>query len=218
MDSQRLLSAVEAAFVTTGADTPPWPDPHQGTRQPSEEEYSRCLDPGKYRILRARADAWLEALAALGLADAEHVDDPAPIWRDEPAERSSDRAVLLRPHIPGAIPLVLAFRSIQGVPDTVVDIGACEPAVLVESVPDCGCDACDDGSGPMLGVLDEYVLAIVNGELIHVKTTAHTIMATASRRSAHGRMSISRQSVDEILTEARQGRSRHHVVTGSRWW
>src|SRR5699024_2075680 len=57
-----LLADVEHAFAVTGADTPPWPDPHLGPGGRDvpvrEEEYSRCLDPGKYRIVVTRAEAW----------------------------------------------------------------------------------------------------------------------------------------------------------------
>ena len=219
MDSRRLLEAVRAAFRETGAGTPSWPDPHADVRQPKEEEYSRCLDPGKYRILKARTDAWGEALTGLGLADLEQVADPATAWRDGPPDRTlGPRAVRLRPHRQGAVPVLLAFRSVEDVPDTVVDIGAGEPAAHIETVPDCGCDACDSGSDSFLGVLDGYLLAIVNGELIHVRTTTHTIIATATHRSASGTSKISSQELDRILTDARNGRSRYPVLRGSRWW
>jgi hypothetical protein len=62
-----LLAAVDAAFAVTGRGLIPWPHPHPD-RAPLDEEYSRVLDAAKWRIIGARAEAWLVALvdAALG--------------------------------------------------------------------------------------------------------------------------------------------------------
>lgn len=218
MDRRTLLSEVEAAFAVTGAGTPGWPDPHGGTREPRPEEYSRCPDPGKYRILAARGAAWVDVLTRLGLADEEAVDDEARAWRDEPRDRETGRLVRLRPRRSGAIPLLFAFRAMLGVPDTVVDIGAGEPAVRLETVPDCGCDACDDGSEGILEVLDRQVLGVVSGDLVHVTTSAYTVMSVGDGWSAHGRTSRRRPDVERILADARAGRSRHRVVRGESWW
>jgi len=82
---------VAEAFVTTGSTTPQWPDPHEGSEGPLDEEYSRCLDPEKYRILSARAEAWVLSLTRLGLACAEEIEAPSGVWRDEPASMEPDR-------------------------------------------------------------------------------------------------------------------------------
>lgn len=118
---------------------------HPGEAHPLEEEYSRCLDPGKYRILPARGEAWVRALTRLGVATVDEVVDPAAAWRDEPDVRV-ETATRLRPTRAGAISLLLGFTSLQGVPAAVVVIGAGQPEVPLVTLPDCGCDACDSGS------------------------------------------------------------------------
>jgi len=54
---------VEDAFAETGVATPGWDDPHVGPDGQEldvrEEEYSRCLDPGKYRIPAPTATRFL---------------------------------------------------------------------------------------------------------------------------------------------------------------
>lgn len=179
-----LLDEVEDAFALTGADTPGWEDPHlraDGERRDSrDDEYSRCLDPGKYAILWTRAEAWARVLTARGWADAVEISDGAQVsWAVEP-RIDLHRTTVLRPRRPGAQPLVLArtapddaagsTRLAPGgidlasgdaeIPDLVVGLG--DPAVAVLE-PDCLCDACDYGSRDLLEQLDEAILSIVDG-------------------------------------------------------
>ena len=173
-----LLDAVETAFAETAAGTPGWEDPHDGPdgdwRDALEEEYSRCLAPGKYRILWARADAWTQVLFARGWADAAEIADGASLpWLIEPLT-ARHRATVLRPRRPGAQPLTLlrtapddatGSTDLTGadaqLPGLVIGLG--EPIVPVETVPDCGCDACDSGSADLLEALDSTILSIVDG-------------------------------------------------------
>lgn len=74
--AHELVAAVEAAFAVTGRGLAAWPDPHPG-RSPRDEEYSRVTDPYKWRIVGARAEAWLVALADAGVAQIE-VDTEIP--------------------------------------------------------------------------------------------------------------------------------------------
>ena len=67
MDTETLRRSMVEAFAVAGATTPSWPDPHPDGQSPLQEEYSRCLNPGKYRILGARLDAWVQTLTELGL-------------------------------------------------------------------------------------------------------------------------------------------------------
>ncbi|MDN6303852.1 MAG: DUF6226 family protein, partial [Brachybacterium sp.] len=88
-----LLADGERAFAVTGADTPPWPDPHLGPGGREvpvrEEEYSRCLDPGKHRILGARAEAWALVLTERGWAEREEIIDGAALpWLIAPHART----------------------------------------------------------------------------------------------------------------------------------
>lgn len=173
-----LLADVERAFEVTGADTPPWPDPHLGPDGEDlpvrEEEYSRCLDPGKHRILAARAEAWAQVLVAKGWAEREEIADGAALpWRAESGP-PLHRATVLRPHRRGALPLLLVRTAPDEedghhdlttadalLPGIVVALG--DPPLPVETLPFCGCDACDSGSRDLLEQLDEAVLSIVDG-------------------------------------------------------
>lgn len=177
----QLLSEVEEAFAETGADTPDWEDPHRGPdgedRDSLEEEYSRCLDPGKYRILWARAEAWTRVLTARGWTtheDTETGDLRAGVRWASPPRLPLHRTIVLRPRRPGALPLVLArtapddaagSNDLEGhdalILGLVVGIG--DPAVPVSTTPVCGCDACDSGSRDLLEDLDRTLLSIVDG-------------------------------------------------------
>lgn len=187
-----------------------------GRTEPLEEEYSRCLDPGRYLILRARAQAWSSALVGLGLAVPHEADAAATPWRGETPPLPPDRVLWVRPLKPRTVPLLLAFQPLQGVPEAVVSVGAGEPAALVLTVPDCGCDACDDGSQPLLDQLDASVLAVADGTLVHVSTGHGSVVAAASGWSAGG--DLARGDVEALLADARAGRSRHRVVRGDPWW
>jgi hypothetical protein len=215
MDIGTLSGAVDDAFATTGASTPPWPDPHAADREPAQEEYSRCLDPGKYLILKARADAWVRVLTSTGLATVEPVADPAAVWRDEVDERL-ETAVRLRPSRAGAVPLLLGFRRLDEVADAIVVLGAGDPAVLLTRLPFCGCDACDDGSEMLLRELDEHIAAVVNGALVHVASGGDMAMTTGSGRTSTGRFT-QRGRAERALDAARAGRSRYPCVAGLAW-
>jgi hypothetical protein len=221
MDTNTVRAAVAEAFTNTGKTTPPWPDPHARTRgslepaMPREEEYSRCTDPGKYRIVGARADAWVQALTGLGLATVEDVTGDAADYETGP-RFPPDRAVRLRPVHAGAVPLLLGYRALQDAPEAIVDISAGEPAVPVETLPDCGCDACDSGSEGLLIELDRPLMAVVAGDFVHVTTPRGVVTATRSGWSASGR--FRRREVERTLADARAGRSGHPVVRGEPWW
>ncbi|MEU6841160.1 DUF6226 family protein [Streptomyces sp. NPDC046716] len=215
MNQKELRAAVDAAFADTGADTPAWADPHPD-RGPLDEEYSRCLDPGKYRILAARADAWIRVLCGRGLATAEPVGDPAGLWLRTPDAPLSG-PVLLRPARADAVPLVLGFGAIDDVPRTVVVVGAGEPAVPVEQVPDCGCDACDDGSEGLLELLDDAVVAVVSGTLTHIDAGAGRVIVGTGETWSASNWPPSGATPEEALGAARAGRSPHRVVSGPAW-
>ncbi|MBB5832471.1 DUF6226 family protein [Brachybacterium aquaticum] len=185
-----LLSDVETAFARTGADTPPWPDPHLlpdgSSGSPEEAEYSRCLDPEKYRILGARAAAWTVVLTARGWAVAEEgvpAGSSVDVWA-APPHAGTAAATVLRPRRPEASPLVLAVTGPE-LPGLVVGVG--EPALAVLETPDCGCDACDDGSASMLRELDEILLSVVDGSLeAHRSPTAHGVRTSFGSSEGSG--------------------------------
>lgn len=129
-------------------------------------------NPEKWRIVGARADAWLNALAALNVARIER--DLAIEWIEPPSTVVTrlDRAV---PLVPGALALILARSRIEDVDDAGVTIGVGEPALVHTWIPDCGCDACDSGSQDALDELDEYVLGIVTGQFRRLQRGVQTI-------------------------------------------
>ena len=100
-----LIASVDAAFVETGRGLAGWEDPHPG-RMPLVEEYSRLTNPQKWGILGARAEAWLKALAAAGLAEIE--PDAGVVWEEQPRVD----VVRVQRALPlgiGAIPLIFAW-------------------------------------------------------------------------------------------------------------
>ena len=154
-----LLAAVDAAFAVTGRGLARWPDPHGG-RAPLDEEYARLTNAGKWRIVGARADAWLAALADARLATVER--DVEVRWTAAPGPVIS-RTDRLVPRAAGALPLVVARSRIDDVGDAGVTLGVGDPAVCVAWIPPCGCDACDRGAQPEIDQLDDAVLPIVLG-------------------------------------------------------
>jgi hypothetical protein len=157
----------------------------------------------------------VRALAGLGLAVVEEVSDVTGAWRGA-CSLDMDRATWLRPVRAGCFPLLVGFHHLEGVPDAVVHLGAGEPAVPLLSVPDCGCDACDDGSELILEEMDQHVVAVVSGAFVHVTTRHGPIAATGPDWSASG---LFPRGFDfaALLTEARAGRSPHPVVRGGPW-
>lgn len=178
-DERWLLERVEAQFATEAADLSEWADPHAdpsnpGHRlDPAEDEYSRCLEPEKYNIVLSRATAWTTVLTELGWASAKttsgEFDAPEhqiswalPPW----SSHTQGHMTVLRPEAEGAVPQT--FWCVDADEDTAasVAIGAGDPAVFLEQMPDCGCDACDSGSEDMFRAIDETVLAVVGGSLV----------------------------------------------------
>jgi hypothetical protein len=152
-----LVAEVDRAFAVTGRGLSRWPDPH-ADRMAAEDEYSRLLDPAKWRIIGARAEAWMVALTGRALAVLER--DASIRWQEAPgpAITRTDRLV---PVSAGALPLVVARSRIDDVDDAGVVLGVGEPAVCVTVLPFCGCDACDGGSQYELDELDHHILSVV---------------------------------------------------------
>lgn len=218
VDVGELLAGVDSAFAETGALTPGWPNPHPDDVRPAEEEYSRESDPAKYRILGARVQAWSRALVATGLATPDAPDDQRPRWRG-PLTTALPmlETVCLRPARAGAVPLLLVTREEVDGLATVVSVGAGDPAHEVDLVPDCSCDACDLGSDDLLEALDDRVLDVVSGALVHVLTPEGYVQR---RRDGGGVRSGGRTPVDydQVLADVEAGRSSYPVVRGESWW
>lgn len=195
-----VLRAVESAWAARPECAVSWPAPHPD-RAPLDEEYSRVTDPERYLVVGARVQAWVEALTGLGLA-----------------RRSGgpEGALRLVPVVDGALVLDVDVRSMDGVPGTVVDLLVGDPAVVVGSQPDCGCDACDDGSESLLEAVDEMFVGILGGGFVLIDSKRSTIIATADGWSASGDTG----DTEAVIAGARRGERRRgrRTLVGAAWW
>ena len=117
-------------------------------------------DPAKWRIVGARADAWLMALTNAGVSAVE--TDVEVNWLQPPGPTitRADRATSPGP---GTLPLIVAHSRLEDIDDAGVTIGVGDPALSVGWLPHCGCDACDDGSQSELDQLDAWFAGVVQG-------------------------------------------------------
>jgi hypothetical protein len=160
---------VEARVAATYEDLglPAWPDPHAGMGSPDDEEYSRLTDPGRYRIVHARARAWADALEDLLGARVETLGPPP----SAPSSRAAfDRGIRLVPPTPDGLPLLLLERDVFTMPDqdtlAALDIAVARAVVVVAREPDCGCDACDSGSRDLLDAIDSTIRHVIGGPFV----------------------------------------------------
>lgn len=203
-----LRAAVDRAFSTSGRGLRSWADPHPD-RSPRDEEYSRLLDPAKWRIIGARADAWVAALVDAGVAVAE--PNVSTEWRVRPrtAISRTDRVVALA-H--GALPLVVARSRLGDVDDAGVTLAVGDDAECVDVFPDCGCDACDSGSQDELDRLDDHLAGIVTGAFRRLSAGARTITVIgADAWRASGR--FGRGEVHRIIADP----TGWQVLAGTSW-
>lgn len=140
-----LQARVEAAYA--GLDLPSWPDPHPGLARPREEEYSRLTDPERYRIVHARARTWARVLVDALDVVADHLPG----------------GVRLACRTDGTAPLLLMLDEVE-LP--VLRLCVADESWVLAQLPDCGCDACDDGSAGLLRAIDEMVTGYVAGPAV----------------------------------------------------
>ncbi len=145
MQINDLRAQVAAHYDRLGM--PSWPNPHPEPRSVAAEEYSRVTEPERFRIVHARADTWVETLRALPDVEVQTL--------------TSDCGVRLTSSRSGTLPMVLLSRTVPGSenhpPAATLAIGVSRPAVIVETFPDCGCDACDCGSEDLLDAIDTTI-------------------------------------------------------------
>lgn len=194
-----LLHAVATAYASEPESAITWPAPRAEDEEPREEEYSRVSEPERYRIVGARARAWVRALVELDLARAESVAD-APEWAV-----AGSAVTVLQPRSPGSAPLVVAEETVDGVPGAFLSLGVGEPAVLVAREPDCGCDACDEGSENLLDALDQVWLGVVSRDFVWVEGRGWSVMTTADGWSASSSRGDDSPDAEEVVARARAG-------------
>jgi hypothetical protein len=183
IELRELEAAVESAFGRTSRGLARWPDPHPDHSAVPDELYSRCTNPAKWRILAARADAWLIALVDARLATV--VRDARVTWTSEPGPviSRSERAV---PVAADALELVIAHSRIDDVDDAGLVLGIGNPAECVDRFPDCGCDACDSGSQNELDHLDSHLRSIVTGSFRRLRDGDRVITVVGDSWRATG--------------------------------
>lgn len=171
----RLRAEVESRFWGAGAR--PWRAPRAVGQGPEMEEYSRCLDPHKYVIIQQRATAWTSALVDAGVATGKRLGmGVLPPW-------GSVETTALSATRPGTEKVFLHLTS-EHLVGAVVAYG--EPEVVLTAQPVCGCDACDDGSDPLLEAIDDAFESAVMGEVLieHGKRSARVVTGLGESTSS----------------------------------
>ena len=156
-----LLGSVDVAFAVTGASTPSWSTPWPNGRIPDRASYEHVTNPGKFLIVRARAQAWIEVLTARDWARRSGRAE----WALAPFD-AGGVSTMLSPDAPGAAPLVVTVHEpVDSAHVPTLTLAAGNPAVMLASIPDCGCDGCDRGSADLLEEVDRWVLSVIDGSL-----------------------------------------------------
>lgn len=131
-------------------------------------------DPGRYGVVHARARVWTQVLQeALGA----RVDRLAPQGPgDGGSAHGFDRGVRVTSPRAGTLPLLLLERDVRDggngregrdlEPLAVLGIAVDRAETVIDQWPDCGCDACDDGSDSLLAALDDSIGRVVGGPLV----------------------------------------------------
>ena len=87
------------------------------------------------------------------------------------------------------------------------------------TLPERGCGACGTGCAEALADLDDAVLHLTTGELVHVSTEHGTACSQRDQCwTAPGFASTRGQDITALLRRACRGRCPHLLVRGNRWW
>ena len=234
-EERALTALVDERFAELAARapaTPGWPDPWPDAAVPDDGAYERFTRPERFEIVVRRVEAWIEALAASGLAAYVVDADPLAAWiqREEPRWLPSTpppHTRVVRPRVPGATALVLAVHRWAAPTGSAVQVvvGAGEPAVPVEE-PDCLCDACDTGSADLLAAYDRQVLDVVRGSFcwvgppdVEIRVGQTTQSSGVQGRALRWPRRWTRRDTERAVAEARAGRSAYpHLVADVPWW
>ena len=102
-----------------------------GTGDPSDDEYRRVTNPGRFVVLHEAAERLLDELTEQFTVERREAKEPLGGTGD------LVRTVRLIPRMPAAAPLAVAFTDF---PSVVLRLGRW----FGDSLPSCGCDACDE--------------------------------------------------------------------------
>ncbi len=175
-----LIDAVERRFAELAVGLQPWPAPRGPHESARKDEYSRVSDPEKYRLLKARVDAWVSVLGEM--AEIEESRSAEGLLQANAPDGSA--SLRLRPRS-GAVPIVV--REITMTDEAYgVELAVGDPAEFWAFVPDCGCDACDHGWFDLAEYLDEQILTILRGGTILVTDGVTTVQRYGDGASMSG--------------------------------
>ena len=187
--TEELQAQVEARFELLGL--PSWPHPHPD-RGPLDEEYSRLTDPGRYAVVHARARVWAEVLSEVLGARVDRLPPEESGGHGGGARGGFDRGVRVASPRPDTLPLLLLESDVRDVPERpggevlpVLAIAVGQPDVVVDRWPDCGCDACDDGSEPLLEDIDGTIAQVVGGPFVVLHAARWGAQWSPGRQRAH---------------------------------
>jgi hypothetical protein len=119
---------------------------------PLPEEFARVTDAGRYAVLQDEAEALLDELDQLYIVERRETKET--LADDGPLVRT----VWLVPHMPAAATLAIAFTDF---PKVVLRFGRW----YQQSLPACGCDACDEDPAVLVGELRTQAAALAEGGL-----------------------------------------------------
>jgi hypothetical protein len=131
--------------------------------QPKPEEYSRVTDAARFAVLHDAADNLLDELAEQYVVERRETKELLA-GVDGPLVRT----VWLVPRVPAAAPLGMAFTDFPGV---VLRLGRW----YQQSLPACGCDACNEDPAELVADLRAQAGALVEGglwERVHRRLTS----------------------------------------------
>lgn len=205
------MRTVEREYGALALATVSWPDPHANGVPVLDEEYSSVTAPARYRIVGGRADAWELALTGLGLASAEPTDVPHG-WNVV-----GSTATRLVPMAQGALPLIVVRGEFEDTPETVIAIGVdAETPLQLALWPDCGCDACDNGSECLLQDIDDSYLSVVAGGFVYASHGDWWVHTTYDGWQGIGNVP---GDIERIFADALEGRpTTASTITGGAWW
>ena len=118
------------------------------------EECTRVTDPQRYGVLHAAAESLLEELTEYYTVERRETKEPLTPGSDELLVRT----VRLIPRTPAAAPLSVAFTDF---PSVILRLGRW----YQQSLPSCGCDACDEEPAALVAELRVQAAALVEGGL-----------------------------------------------------
>ncbi len=115
-------------------------------------EYSRVTNPGRFAAVQDAAERLLDELTTRYTVERRETMEPL----GEGGERV--RTVRIIPRTPAAAPLAVAFTGFPGV---VLRLGRW----YEETLPACGCDACDEQPGDLVTDMRTQIEALIEGGL-----------------------------------------------------